>query len=518
VDSLVAYIADPDDRVSSGGQLVLVARTDYGSTGFRPGQTNGTFSTNPPQQTASASTSIPLGVLFCGDGIVNLDEFCDDGNTNNDDACRNDCTACGDGVLQTGEVCDDGNNTDHDGCDANCQPEECAVNVDKQVSCDGTNWFDVGQVLNNEDGTLGPIPGCNVNDPVFVRYQASNVGEVNVQNCTLTESSSVINPGGTVQSGFSIGFGVTLPPLNADGNQNCTDALEAQEPDTASLTCECVQPSLPPGNAQASDTATVECVPICGDGIVGNTPGETCDPPGSAVGSPGETCRNDCTYCGDNVVNSGEACDDGNEINNDSCRNDCTLPDCGDGIVDAGEECDDGNTNNNDGCRNDCTLPFCGDGILDPGEQCDDGNNTDGDGCSATCEEEGDFAGCTPGFWKQPHHLIYWTTYSPDDLYDVVFGVTWMPELTLLDALRQGGGGAIALGRHSVAALLNSASPEVDYAYSTAAIIQFVQDAHASGDFQFAHATLAAENERGCTVDKSGDNKVLSGSRSQIGR
>jgi MYXO-CTERM domain-containing protein len=31
---------------------------------------------------------------------------------------------------------------------------------------------------------------------------------------------------------------------------------------------------------------------------------------------------------------------------------------------------------------------ICGDGLVDPGEGCDDGNNVDGDGCSATCEPE----------------------------------------------------------------------------------------------------------------------------------
>jgi cysteine-rich repeat protein len=36
-------------------------------------------------------------------------------------------------------------------------------------------------------------------------------------------------------------------------------------------------------------------------------------------------------------------------------------------------------------CRLDCTMPKCGDGILDAGETCDDGNNVDGDGCSADC-------------------------------------------------------------------------------------------------------------------------------------
>jgi len=33
-------------------------------------------------------------------------------------------------------------------------------------------------------------------------------------------------------------------------------------------------------------------------------------------------------------------------------------------------------------------APFCGDDVLDDGEQCDDGNAQDGDGCSAMCEIE----------------------------------------------------------------------------------------------------------------------------------
>jgi len=31
---------------------------------------------------------------------------------------------------------------------------------------------------------------------------------------------------------------------------------------------------------------------------------------------------------------------------------------------------------------------FCGDGILDPGEECDDGNNVNGDGCDENCRIE----------------------------------------------------------------------------------------------------------------------------------
>jgi cysteine-rich repeat protein len=35
-------------------------------------------------------------------------------------------------------------------------------------------------------------------------------------------------------------------------------------------------------------------------------------------------------------------------------------------------------------------ITVCGDGILDPGEECDDGNNVDGDGCAADCTIEQD--------------------------------------------------------------------------------------------------------------------------------
>jgi cysteine-rich repeat protein len=43
---------------------------------------------------------------------------------------------------------------------------------------------------------------------------------------------------------------------------------------------------------------------------------------------------------------------------------------CGDGVLESGEACDDGNTLNADGCETDCSLPACQNGIVDPGEVC----------------------------------------------------------------------------------------------------------------------------------------------------
>ncbi len=52
------------------------------------------------------------------------------------------------------------------------------------------------------------------------------------------------------------------------------------------------------------------------------------------------------------------------------------------------EECDDGNNIDNDGCDSNCTLPGCGNGIQNPDEACDDGNLNDGDCCSDACAIE----------------------------------------------------------------------------------------------------------------------------------
>ncbi|MEE2786116.1 MAG: DUF4215 domain-containing protein [Myxococcota bacterium] len=120
------------------------------------------------------------------------------------------------------------------------------------------------------------------------------------------------------------------------------------------------------------------------------------------------------TTCGDGQVMAPEQCDDGNQADDDACRQNCTIARCGDGVRrrDLGqgmpgyEYCDDGNTASGDGCSLSCALelgwscapeagtmrsvctPTCGDGQVVGAEQCDDGNTADGDGCSSTCQVE----------------------------------------------------------------------------------------------------------------------------------
>ena len=135
--------------------------------------------------------------------------------------------------------------------------------------------------------------------------------------------------------------------------------------------------------------------------------------------------------CGNGVLSSTEACDDGNTKDGDGCSATCvveagyTCPTpgslcfkipvegCGDGKLAGGETCDDGNTTAGDGCSDVCQsekgflcptpgspcVPFlyCGDGILTAPEACDDGNSIPGDGCSGTCAIEPNYTCPTPG-------------------------------------------------------------------------------------------------------------------------
>jgi len=160
-----------------------------------------------------------------------------------------------------------------------------------------------------------------------------------------------------------------------------------------------------------TDTDTGGAAAICGDGAIGGT--EACDD-GNFVDH--DDCRNDCTLpvCGDGIHSTMEACDLG--VNNGPttlCLANCTLapvPLCGNNNVDIGESCDVNNPaicNNcsfitcgngvveapelcdapaDPACSPKCTLTACGDGLLSPGEPCDSGAaNSDAGACTSTC-------------------------------------------------------------------------------------------------------------------------------------
>jgi fibro-slime domain-containing protein len=124
--------------------------------------------------------------------------------------------------------------------------------------------------------------------------------------------------------------------------------------------------------------------------------------------------------CGDGVLTEKEACDDGNNANEDGCYGNCLGVDagytcpvpgelcrpfarCGDGVVAFPEQCDDGGVESGNGCSDHCkvevgfkcdgapstcTPTVCGDGQIEGAETCDDGNKAPFDGCSTDCIAE----------------------------------------------------------------------------------------------------------------------------------
>lgn len=96
-------------------------------------------------------------------------------------------------------------------------------------------------------------------------------------------------------------------------------------------------------------------------------------------------CQSNGMYCGDGVIQKPqEECDLGTQNGIGACSNYCEIitpptpvpvaSTCGNNVLDSGEQCDDGNKNDNDGCSATCTLPpRCGDAKVDSGEQCDAG-------------------------------------------------------------------------------------------------------------------------------------------------
>src|SRR5262249_26166411 len=87
--------------------------------------------------------------------------------------------------------------------------------------------------------------------------------------------------------------------------------------------------------------------------------------------------------CGNHVVDTGEACDDGgaNGTLASCCTEECEKQT-------PGTACTIGACNAAGVCATP-PPPVCGNGAVEAGETCDDGNTQDGDCCSATCQTEG---------------------------------------------------------------------------------------------------------------------------------
>lgn len=106
--------------------------------------------------------------------------------------------------------------------------------------------------------------------------------------------------------------------------------------------------------------------------------------------------------------------------------------------------------------------------------------------------------GCTPGFWKQTQHFDNWPAdYSPSQPFASVFEDAF-PGKTLLEVMQTGGGGLEALGRHTVAALLNTATLGSSYGLLPSDVIAMFNGAISSGAYESLKDFFEDLNQHGC--------------------
>ncbi|MFH2020083.1 MAG: MopE-related protein, partial [archaeon] len=269
---------------------------------------------------------------------------------------KQDGTSCEDGFFcTTGDICEAG--VCIDGSARDCSANDLSLVDECTYTPDGEEY--------TRDTFAGFTSVCDEEQDI-----CTTGTEVVVSACDLT-------------------CGAECSDGNLDDNDGCSSTckLEVCGDDIQQTNEQCDD-----GNIDDNDGCTFDCkIEICSDGIIQTN--EYCDD-GVLNGQPLK-CNEDCTgitgsICGNSIPEEGEECDDGNNLNSDSCTNTCENAKCSDGYVWFGHEsCDDGNSDNTDSCLNSCEEAACGDTFVQERiEECDDGNTESLDGCNFQCIEE----------------------------------------------------------------------------------------------------------------------------------
>lgn len=371
----------------------------------------------------------------CGNRIMDAGETCDDGNVRPGDGCSALCQKelpCGNTKINVGEQCDDGNDQNGDGCSATCQVEsvDIVAALDTRVLAlprRGSNWFkfkvDAAATLFAQTNTGAGV--CNVDTTMFIYRQSGTsllsvkrdddsgpelCAQVSMKLSPATYFMKIESRTGDAIAAYNLNYRLDV---EIDAGGNFLGSLPAGGSDLY------VAKLLAPRHARFESKNSTDPAGAC--------PGDTrfVLSRREADGRRVEVARNDnsngvCslieldlnigTYdilvtgaaaipayhfnaqfgvpagaCGNNVVDVGEGCDDGNQVALDGCDTQCRL-ECGNRRREGAEQCDDGNIVSGDGCSSLCRSEgTCGNGTLEPGEACDDGNVVNGDGCESNC-------------------------------------------------------------------------------------------------------------------------------------
>jgi cysteine-rich repeat protein len=259
-----------------------------------------------------------VNLATCGNGLVEAGETCDDGNLAAGDGCSPTCgvetgfictgnpsvctATCGDGIVAGGEQCDDGNVSAGDGCSATCSVEPGFICTGSPSVC---------------------TPGAPINDECNNAIIISSVsGTASGDNSTASNSAGAPTPScqGLWQKDLWYRFTLTgARPVSI-----AVDGIVMTDPVVAVYSGACnalVQVacdddsgpgnfSLWTGNLMAG-TYYIRVLGF-GSGVAGR-------------GTFNLVYNFNTATCGNNSLEFGEECDDGNLTNGDGCNSACSY-------------------------------------------------------------------------------------------------------------------------------------------------------------------------------------------------
>jgi cysteine-rich repeat protein len=347
------------------------------------------------------------GPAACGNELIDAGETCDDGNTDDGDGCSSTCQAplpprcgdhvvnqpteecddddaafgvfgdepgencyqcklnvCGDGNLDQQEPgieeCDDGNTVAGDGCtncrrDARtCGPNGLPVTLGLRFSQAVATFVSGTGLELRYPGDLS-IPGSGPQPSVRARVTSL------IPDFTARPNDRDTNADG-VDDLLRVDLTSALSLINAPGEDvarvqfDCPQGTAVQPSDLVCSVAELIDMSGLPLDPSLRAQASCE-VTLGGTSVTTTTTTPTIVTTTSTPVSTTTTTRP--PLCGNNTVDAGEECDDGNSDPNDGCTNSCTS--CGNGITTLPETCDSGPGQNcaNCNCPQDCQIEQC---------------------------------------------------------------------------------------------------------------------------------------------------------------
>ncbi len=370
IDGRQLFTATPftkGDVCSTDGQMLVPSNTTWATSDaqtadfYRIGgelvDTGGTLPQGCSGRCLATGASGLFGkVAVCGNGVIETTDkdFCVNGKTPTGKPCQ--LFAAG---AKAGEECEPG--LDGTVCDATT----CLYKPVPAYGLGGTCGDGIVQKDQGEACDFGPtcLGGGNATTTTPVSDGTSCLTDAARAACT--------NAGGTCAMHDYRGCSSSCRHLGAPaGKSTCgnNDPLgDGKDCDDGNITngdgCSAI--CLHEGSAPSSVVAGV-----CGNAIL--EPGETCERPSLNTPFPPGCDPTTCLHTGTVACAPGQ-----------------TTACCGNNAIDRGEDCDDGNSISGDGCSASCLLEgssayytdtsgkmqpsFCGNGILEKGEQCEQG-------------------------------------------------------------------------------------------------------------------------------------------------